>query len=85
LTQDGSAIGGTDYITRCATVGFPAGANGAEEYTVTINEDDFVEGNETFTIRLRNPVNGNLGDILITTVTIVDNDGLRFYLPLIIR
>ena len=85
FTQDGSAIGGTDYITRSATVGFPAGANGAEEYTVTINEDDFVEGNEIFSIRLRNPVNGNLGDILITTVTIVDNDGLRFYLPLIIR
>lgn len=85
FTQDGSATSGADYVQLSVTVGFPAGANWAEEYTVMISEDDFVEGNETFTIRLRNPVNGKLGDILITTVTIIDNDGLRFFLPLIVR
>jgi hypothetical protein len=40
---------------------------------VLINEDSFVEGNETFSITLSNPSGVTLGGPAIATVTITDD------------
>ncbi|MEQ8837709.1 MAG: Calx-beta domain-containing protein, partial [Lacipirellulaceae bacterium] len=43
---------------------------------ITINDDTVLEGNETLTVTLSNPVGASLGSNFQTTVTIADNDAL---------
>lgn len=48
------------------------------KFDVTIVDDNTVENNETFTLRIRStllPDRISIGSIQRTTVTIVDNDG----------
>jgi len=67
------------------TIGYPSGTGGSEIISILIIDDALAEGNETFAVKLRNPYNGLLGDPIVLTITIVDNDMLLTFLPLIIR
>ena len=78
-TANGTALAGTnlDYIATAGTATFAAGspAGTTRTFTVTINDDNIVEIDETFSAVLSNPSTS-----LVTigtgtaTVTIIDND-----------
>ncbi len=72
-TADGTAIQRTDYTLAAGTVNFAAG-EASKTFRVLISEDAYVEGDQSFTVNLSNPVGGNLGTLTTATVTIVDDD-----------
>ncbi len=73
VTSNGTAIAGSDYTATSGTLTF-----GPNQLTRTISipvlEDLTIEGNETFTVTLSNPVGVGLGSQTTSTVTILDND-----------
>lgn len=71
-TSDGTAVAGEDYRATSDTLNFAAGEI-TQTLTIPILNDVFVEGDETFSVTLSNPIGGTLGNT-ITTVTILDND-----------
>ena len=71
FTSDVTASERNDYITALGTLQFAPGQT-TQSLVVLINEDSYVEGNETFTVNLANPVGVNLG-ASTATVTIVDD------------
>ena len=73
-TSDVTATERKDYIKALGTLRFAAGET-SKSFAVLINEDSFVEGDETFNITLSNPSGINLGGPAITTVTITDDAG----------
>jgi Calx-beta domain/Domain of unknown function (DUF4214) len=73
-TSDVTATERKDYITALGTLVFSAGET-SKSFVVLINEDSFVEGNETFNVNLSNPVGATLGAPAIATVTIIDDPG----------
>ena len=60
-TSDSSATAGSDYTAASGTVTIPAGQT-CVSFQVGLSEDTDVEGNETFTITLSNPVGAPIGD-----------------------
>ena len=58
-TSDVSATERKDYITALGTLRFAAGET-SKSFAVLINEDSLVEGNETFSVTLTNPVGVNV-------------------------
>ena len=72
-TSDESAIAGQDYVAQSGTLDF---ADGQDTRTVTINllNDSIVEGTETFSVILDNPIGTTLLAPRTSTVTIVDDD-----------
>jgi len=74
-TTDGNAHAGSDYTATSGVVTFAPGET-QKTIVVQINEDAFVEGDESFTVNLSNPSGGAaLGNRSSAVVTIVDNDG----------
>jgi hypothetical protein len=71
-TSDVTATEIKDYITALGKLSFAAGET-SKSFVVLINEDSFVEGNETFSVTLSNPAGASLGSPAIATVTIVDD------------
>jgi hypothetical protein len=71
-TSDVSASERKDYIKALGTLRFAAGET-SKSFAALINEDSFVEGNESFSINLSNPVGINLGGPAVATVTIADD------------
>ena len=71
-TSDVTATERKDYITALGTLRFAAGET-SKSFAILINEDSFVEGNETFNVSLNNPAGVSLGGPAITTVTITDD------------
>jgi subtilisin family serine protease len=69
----GQAAANCDYNTAGATLQFAAGET-SKTITLSIVNDGFVEGNETFTLNLSNPSGLTLGTPASTTITIQDND-----------
>ena len=72
-TVAGTALAGSDYQHRSATVTFAAGTTTAT-FTVNIVNNRTVEPTETFTVVLSSPVGATIADGT-AVVTIVDNDG----------
>ena len=70
---NGQAAANCDYNSAGATLQFAAGEI-SKTLTLSIVNDGFVEGNETFTVTLSSPTGMTLGTPTSTTVTIVDND-----------
>ena len=71
----GTASAGVDYTYSPVTLTFPAGSQVVELVTVYINDDQLVEGNESFTFVLNNPTNNaTIGTNATHLVTITDND-----------
>ncbi|MEM7323774.1 MAG: Calx-beta domain-containing protein, partial [Actinomycetota bacterium] len=72
-TQNGSAIGGSDFVAQAATpVTIPAGNLTATVPIGIVGDDDF-EPTEDFTVTLSNAVGAFLGDSS-ATVTILDDE-----------
>ena len=73
-TADGTATAPDDYVSHSGTVALQPQQQRAC-FTVTLVDDADAEGDETFTVRLSNPVNATLGGArAVATFTIVDND-----------
>jgi hypothetical protein len=71
-TSDVTATERKDYITARGTLRFAAGET-SKSFAILINEDSFLEGNETFNVNLTNSSGVTLGSPAITTVTIIDD------------
>ena len=73
-TSNSSATSPSDYTTATGTLTFGPGET-LKTFTIPINDDLFIEGNESLNVALTAPSAGNfLGSPNIATVTIVDND-----------
>src|SRR5947208_2743579 len=72
FTSDVTASERRDYITAIGTLPFAPGET-SKSFVVLINDDSYVEGNETFNVNLRNVSGATLGAPAIATVTIIDN------------
>ncbi len=73
-TEDGTANSGDDYDAESGRVTFGDGKTTAT-FTVTVHDDNEVEGNEMIILKLSDPTGGaQLGSPILATLTIVDND-----------
>jgi hypothetical protein len=79
-TTNGSAVAPGDYQAKTGTVTIPAGASTAT-FTVLVAGDALYEGNETFTVRISNPVNATLGTTTATGPSPIRTRGRRSRLP----
>ncbi|MCL5097165.1 MAG: hypothetical protein M1608_06505 [Candidatus Omnitrophica bacterium] len=74
VTTDGTAVSGLDYTGVSGTLAFAQGEI-SKTFYVPILDDNLIESNETFNVRLLNPQDGaTLGQPRAATVTIIDND-----------
>jgi hypothetical protein len=71
-TSNVTATDRKDFNTALGRLQFAAGET-SKSFVVLINEDSFVEGNETFNVNLTNPSGATLGGPVISTVTITDD------------
>ncbi len=74
-TADGTAVTGEDYTAVSGILTFTAGMTQVN-ILVPILDDQLVEGDETFTVTLSDPVHATLGSTTEATVWIVDDDSL---------
>jgi hypothetical protein len=72
-TQNGTATAGTDYVAKSGTVSISAGSL-TGKINIPIIGDKVPEPDETFTVKLSNPVNATLGNSTATG-TILNDDG----------
>ena len=70
---NGQASAKCDFNTAGGTLRFAAGET-SKNIQLSIVNDGYVEGNETFTLTLSNPTGMSLGTPATATITIVDND-----------
>ena len=70
----GTASAKCDFNTAGGTLRFAAGET-TKPITLSIVNDGYVEGNETFTLTLSSPTGAILGSPATTSITVVDNDG----------
>lgn len=76
VTNDGSATAGTDYAYMQSFVRIYPGAT-CTTISIPVKDDQVLEGNETFTVRLINPANGTIVTTdAIATITIEDNNSV---------
>ena len=71
-TSDITASERKDYIKALGTLRFAAGET-SRSLALLINDDSYIEGNETFNINLSNPSGASLGVPAVAIVTIIDN------------
>jgi len=78
-TSDGSATAGQDYGSQLGTLTFGAGET-SKTFSITILDDNLVEGDETVNLTLSVPTGGAvLGNPSTATLTIHDDDtGVEF-------
>jgi hypothetical protein len=69
---NGIASSRCDYATSVGTLRFAAGET-SKTISIPIVDDNFSEGNETFTLTLSNPVGATLGSTTTAIITITDN------------
>jgi uncharacterized repeat protein (TIGR01451 family) len=69
---NGIASSRCDYATSVGTLHFAAGET-SKTISIPIVDDNFSEGNESFTLTLSNPVGATLGSTSAATITITDN------------
>jgi Tol biopolymer transport system component len=72
-TSDGTASERTDYAAALGTLRFAAGET-QKTFEIIVNDDPFVEGEETFTLRLSSPYRAQLGARSQATVRVTSND-----------
>ncbi|MBV8858901.1 MAG: DUF4214 domain-containing protein [Acidobacteria bacterium] len=72
-TADGTASERTDYAAALGTLHFAAGET-QKTFEVIVNDDPFVEDEETFTVRLSSPYRAQLGARSQATVRVTSND-----------
>src|SRR5207253_6095505 len=69
----GMATQNCDFTVTSGTLNFAANET-SKTFIVSIIDDSYVEGNETFPVLLSNPLRATLGAQSSSTVTILDND-----------
>jgi hypothetical protein len=74
-TADGTANQKSDYIEAVGTLQMAAGET-SKSFDVLIVDDAYVEGNESFSVTLSDPVGATIGTPNQATVTIIDNDSV---------
>lgn len=75
FTTSGSAAGGgTDFTITQTPVTIPAGTT-TQTITVTPNDDELAEDDETVIVTMGSPTNAIKGTITVHTITITYNDG----------
>jgi hypothetical protein len=72
VTGTGIASSRCDYATSVGTLRFAIG-EASKTISIPIVDDNFAEGNESFTFTLSNPTGASLGSVSQATVTITDN------------
>jgi photosystem II stability/assembly factor-like uncharacterized protein len=72
VTGTGIASSRCDYATSIGTLRFAAGES-SKTVSIPVVDDNFTEGNESFTITLSSPTGATLGTTTTATVTITDN------------
>jgi len=77
--SDGTALAGQDYAVTSGTLTFAPGET-AKTFSVPIVADQMAEASETIKLALANPVNAGLSTPATATLTILDNDTVRFSL-----
>jgi hypothetical protein len=77
---NGTAYARCDYATAVDTLTFAPGET-SKTFSISIIEDGYAEGNETFSVALTNPVAGSLGALATAVVTITDNDPVNALNP----
>ena len=76
FTRNGSAVSGSDYKGRSASLSWASGDSASKIFGLSIANDSLVEALESFGIGLRSPSGGALlGNIPAANVAITDNDG----------
>ncbi|MBB3208041.1 glucose/arabinose dehydrogenase [Rhodopirellula rubra] len=73
-TQDGTAIGGADYVSKQGTLTFANGET-TQSIVITLTDDNTIEANESFNVTIDNVTGG--ATLLVprtATVTIVDDE-----------
>ena len=73
-TIDGSALAGSDYSATSGTLNWADGDGAAKVISIPILDDFVVDGDETFSLALSNPVGIAVGTPAAATVTILEND-----------
>ena len=75
-TQDGSAVGGSDYQAGTGMVTFPASSADPQTFSITVDGDDLAEAaTEDFFVHLQNPsANAILTGDTTARVTIAENE-----------
>jgi len=83
-TTAGTALAGADYTPLTGALTFTPGQT-TQTLALTVLDDDAPEPAESLTVALGSPANATLGTPNPATVTIVDADPFRVYLPLVIN
>lgn len=94
-TADGTALAGQDYISApTTTIQFSAGGRPTHTVTISVTGDAYYEHDETFFVRLSNPVNGAISDgegigtiinddappiLSINDITVTEDVGTAFF------
>jgi hypothetical protein len=74
-TSDGTAIAGTNYTATSGVLTFGVGET-SKNITIPIIDDNFFNGDKTFTVALSNPSGATLSSPTTATGTIVESDAL---------
>jgi hypothetical protein len=83
-TDDDTATAGDDYIAVSSTLTFTPGIT-SQAFSVPILDNTLFEPRETAILILSNYSHAVSGDNNPATLTILDDDAHRFYLPIVIR
>jgi len=74
-TADGTAIAGLDYVATSGTLSWADGNTADKTFSVTILDDNLLEGPESLSLSLSNPTgNAALGNPVDAELTISDDD-----------
>ena len=73
-TSNATAVAGSDYTAVTGTLTWSPGDPDVKTITIPLLGDTIVEGNESFTVALSNPVGGATLSSASSTVTIIDDD-----------
>ncbi len=73
-TSNGTASSSSDYTGTSGTLSWADAETTAKTFDVTINDDSFYEGDETFTVSLSGATGGASVGTASATVTIVENE-----------
>lgn len=73
---DGSARHRSDVIPVIGRLNFEPGET-SKNFTIFITDDAYVEGEESLTLKLSNPMGGTVGDNGTATLHIIDNDSVQ--------
>ena len=76
-TEDASAVAGSDYVAKSGVITFAPGTSTAS-IDITVNSDTTVEADESFLVKLSNPVNAFNASSQVTVTITNDDSTIQF-------